>query len=104
MDSVDTNKLDTLKIKIEGLNKFHQIEILKILSNKLCKLNENKNGIFVNMSFLPSDVIEELDKYICYVEEQDETLKTIEFQKEEFKNIISEQESNNTIISYHSVK
>lgn len=104
MDSVDANTLDTLKVKIEGLNKFHQIEILKILSKNLCKLNENKNGIFINMSFLPSEVIGVLNKYICYVDEQDETLQTIEFQKEEFKTIISEQESVAPIISYHSTK
>jgi len=104
MDSVGVNKIDALKIKIEGLNKFHQIEILKILSKNLCKLNENKSGIFVNMSFLPSEVIDQLTRYIVYVEEQDETLQTIEFQKEEFKTIISEQESGNNLISYHSIK
>lgn len=97
-------KIDDLKIKIEGLNKFHQIEILKILSKNLCKLNENKSGIFINMSFLPSDVIEQLDRYVSYVEEQDETIQTVEFQKEEFKTILSEQESTNTLISYHSIK
>lgn len=97
-------KIDALKVKIEGLNKFHQIEILKILSKNLCKLNENKSGIFVNMSFLPSEVIDQLDRYVCYVEEQDETIQTVEFQKEEFKTILSEQDSNNTLISYHSIK
>ena len=54
MDSVNVNHLEELKQKIEALEKFHQIEILQILSKNLCKLNENKNGIFVNMSFLPS--------------------------------------------------
>ena len=62
------------------------------------KLNENKNGIFVNMSFLSKEVIQEIDKYVNYIQEQMEALQTIEYQKEEFKNIIAEKEEyENTI-------
>jgi hypothetical protein len=106
MDSINVNQLEELKQKIELLSKFHQIEILKILSKNLCKLNENKNGIFVNMSFLPNEVIHDLDKYMNYIEEQSETFQTLEYQKEEFKNIISEQEQNQLedIISYNTTK
>tara|TARA_B110000285_G_scaffold222356_1_gene276432 strand:- start:7562 stop:7882 length:321 start_codon:yes stop_codon:yes gene_type:complete len=106
MDSINVNQLEELKQKIELLSKFHQIEILKILSKNLCKLNENKNGIFVNMSFLPNEVIQDLDKYMNYIEEQSETFQTLEYQKEEFKNIISEQEQNQLedIISYNTTK
>lgn len=101
---MDANKLDDLKVKIEGLSKFHQIEVLKILSHNLCKLNENKNGIFVNMSFLPNEVINELEKYVCYVEEQDNTINTIECKKEEFKHIIAENDTSEAILSYTSTK
>ena len=45
-------KLETLKKTIETLNKYHQVEILKILTKNLCKINENKSGCYVNMSFL----------------------------------------------------
>jgi hypothetical protein len=104
MESIDAIKLDTLKVKIEGLSKFHQIEVLKILSHNLCKLNENKSGIFVNMSFLPNEVIGELEKYVRYVEEQDNTINTIEFKKEEFKNILAEHDTSEAILSYTSTK
>lgn len=40
--SIDVKHLDQLKNDIESLNKFHQVEILKIFSKNLCKLNENK--------------------------------------------------------------
>ena len=63
--------------------------ILKILSKNLCKLNENKSGIFVNMSFLQQDVIDELTKYIDYIDDQNETFQTIEYQKDEFKNTLT---------------
>ena len=104
MDTIDINHLESLKEKIETLNQLHQIEILKIFSKNLCKLNENKNGIFINMSFVPNEVIQEVDKYMGYIKEQSETFDTAEYQKEEFKNIILENEPTDNIISYNSVK
>ena len=82
MATVDVNKLEDLKEKIESLSKFQQVEILKILSKNMCKLNENKSGIFVNMTFLETDVIEEIEKYMSYVEDQADTFHTVEYQKE----------------------
>lgn len=78
--------LNRLKNQIEGMDKHHQIEILKILSKNLCKLNENKSGVYVNMTFLEQPIIEELEEYIKYMKEQEENLSTTEYQKEEFKN------------------
>ena len=89
MAMIDVNKLEAFKTKIETLNKFHQVEILKILSKNLCKLNENKSGIFINMSFLEEDVVEELTKYVDYIDDQNETFQTIEYQKDEFKNTLT---------------
>ena len=89
MAMIDVNKLEALKTKLETLNKFHQVEILKILSKNLCKLNENKSGIFINMSFLEEDVVEELTKYVDYIDDQNETFQTIEYQKDEFKNTLT---------------
>ena len=100
MATVDVNKLEDLKEKIEALSKFQQVEILKILSKNMCKLNENKSGIFVNMTFLETDVIEEIEKYMSYVEDQADTFQTVEYQKEEFKNIILEHEQPENTIAY----
>ena len=53
------NDLILLKEKIEKLNKFHQIEITRILNNRdNVTLNENKNGIFINLSVIDQDIIE----------------------------------------------
>jgi hypothetical protein len=103
MATVDVNKLENLKERIEVLSKFQQVEVLKILSKNLCKLNENKSGIFVNMTFLETEVVEELEKYMSYIEDQADTFKTVEYQKEEFKNIILEQEEPENTISYRYV-
>ena len=46
-------KLEEMKFMIEGMTKNHQIEILKIMTkNVAVKINENKSGVFVNLSFL----------------------------------------------------
>ena len=79
-------RLENIKNIIEGLNKYHQIEILRILNKSDCKLNENKSGVYVNMSFLPEETIVELEKYIDYIKDQEESLVKMEYQKEEFKN------------------
>jgi hypothetical protein len=83
-----TNELLTLiKDKIERMSKNNQIEILKILKkHQNIKLNENKSGIFVNLSFLSKEIIEEIDKYVNYVNDQEIDINTIETQKQEFKN------------------
>jgi hypothetical protein len=79
--------LAALKDKIERLGKNNQLEILSILKNTNgIKLNENKNGVFVNMSFLSSDSLAEIDKYVKYVSDQEKTLNEFENQKQDFKN------------------
>ena len=85
------------------MNKHHQIEILRILSKQLCKLNENKSGVYVNLTYINDDVIEELQKYIEYTKEQEETLITTEYQKEEFKTaLFNEKEDKDNITLYYS--
>jgi hypothetical protein len=95
----------TIKNKIESMNKYHQIEILKILSKNLCKLNENKSGVYVNLSFLNSETIDELQRYIDYTNEQETSLITVEYQKEEFKNafFIEKEDKDNKIVLYSSL-
>jgi hypothetical protein len=97
--------LENLKKTIENLNKYHQVEILKILTKNLCKINENKSGCYVNLSFLNDESIDEIEKYIAYVKDQEESLNTMEYQKEEFKNayFITKEDKDNPTISYSSI-
>ena len=79
-------KLEALKLRIEKMSKIHHIEILKILKQfDSIKLNENKSGIYINLSFLPEKAIEQIQEYIAYIIEQEESLNTAEYQKNEFK-------------------
>ena len=82
-----TEYLILLKDKIEKMTKMQQLDILRILKkNPAIKLNENKSGIFVNISFLPNDSIEEIEKYVKYICDQESELNLLENQKQEFKN------------------
>jgi hypothetical protein len=86
--------LENIKSSIEIMNKYHQIEILKILSKNLSKINENKSGVYVNLSFLPQDTINNLKDYITYTKEQEDSLNMIECQKTEYKNAFFSEKDN----------
>jgi len=79
--------LESMKTKIEKMSKNHHTEILKILkTNSNVKLNSNKNGVYVNISFLDDETIEKINKYLNYIDDQESTLLTAEYQKEDFLN------------------
>jgi hypothetical protein len=86
--TIKTNDgLSLLKNKIENMSKTNHIEILQILKkHQNVKLNENKSGVFVNLSFLSNELLEEINKYVNYINEQESVINTIETQKQEFKN------------------
>jgi hypothetical protein len=95
--------LNRLKERIEKLNKFHQIEILKLLkTNDSCTLNENKNGIFVNLTSLSDGLIFELEKYLEYVQKQESQLSEIEKQKNILSNTFFKDNKDNAPISLNA--
>lgn len=97
--------LEKIKTMIEKMNKYHQIEILKILSAHSCKLNENKSGVYVNLSFLSTETLDAINNYIEYTIEQEDSLNTMEYQKEEFKNAFFNEkgDKDNVTILYSSI-
>lgn len=87
MFQLSNESLSAIKDKIERMPKNNQIEVLKILKKyQNIKLNENKSGIFVNLSFLSKEILGEIDKYVNYVNDQENVINTIECQKQVFKN------------------
>jgi len=82
-----TDKLNLMREQIENMTKFNQIAILRILSDdKSVTINENKNGIYINMTDIPSKKLHEIEEYITYVLTQENTLNDFEKQKESYKN------------------
>lgn len=82
---MDTDKLITIKDKIENLSKIHQIEILRIFNNcNNVTLNENKNGIFINLTDVEEKIIYNIEKYLQYVSKQELTLSEAEIKKGDY--------------------
>jgi hypothetical protein len=77
-----TNYLMSLKDGIENMPVIHQIEILRILYSKQTQINENKNGVFVNISKINDTTLRELEDYMKYVIQQEKQLNEIEEQKQ----------------------
>ena len=53
--------------------------------NPTSKINENKSGVFINLSLLSVVVLEEIEFYLNYVHDQENSLLQFEYQKKEFK-------------------
>jgi len=78
-----------IKDSIEKMPKNNQLEILKILKKENTRLNENKSGTFVNLSYLPLPVIEEIYNYVCYTKDQEITIQIMECEKETLSKLIT---------------
>ena len=78
-------ELENLKSKIEALSKEHHITILKILKKTMNNLNENKNGVFINLTEVSSDILDELKNYCKYIDTQEKKLDKIENNQKEIE-------------------
>jgi NTP pyrophosphatase (non-canonical NTP hydrolase) len=99
INNYSVSELNYIRESIENMNKFNQIEVLRILhNNKYVTLNENKYGVHINISDLKKEILDELLVYINYVNTQEKTLHNIEKEKETYKNIFFEKDNkdNNT--------
>jgi hypothetical protein len=87
VNNYSVSELNYIRETIENMNKFNQIEILRIL-NKYSDvtINENKYGIHINLSELRKEILDEMNIYIKYVNTQEIALNKVEKQKEDYKN------------------
>ena len=67
-----------------------------------CTLNENKNGIFINLTSLNDKIIYELDKYLEYVEKQETQLSETETQKSILSNTFFKDNKDNVSITLNA--
>jgi hypothetical protein len=83
---MEVEQLERIKLQIEKMSSAQQLEILKILhENENVKINENKSGVYVNLSFLPNNVVVQMQEYLKYVNDQENSLNVIENRKESVK-------------------
>jgi hypothetical protein len=88
INNYSVSELNYLRESIENMNKFNQIEVLRILTKHKNEviINENKYGIHVNLSEINNEILHELDVYIKYVNTQETALREDEKQKEDYRN------------------
>ncbi|MHA2082145.1 MAG: hypothetical protein ACXABD_00185 [Candidatus Thorarchaeota archaeon] len=96
------DELTKIKSAVEKMNKFHQVSILKLLTSRQgLTINENNNGVFINLSDLDNETLKTLYNYIHYVNEQESDLSYHEQEKEKYKSVyfdnISEETSNKKV-------
>ena len=77
--------LNALHKKIECLPETSHFEVFKIIKKYNIPYNENSNGIFINMSHMKNDCIEELTSHINWLEEQKSFMQTDEKKKEQYR-------------------
>jgi len=88
-------EIENIKRSIDILSKTHHIEILKILKKfPEVKLNENKSGVYINLTFLPKNVLDSINEYLIYINGQEKMLELAENEKIFFKNQINLQDDN----------
>ena len=86
--------LESLKTQIEKLEKEQQLEVLKRLhNNQEVKLNENKSGVYINLSFLPTSAVNDIKKHLDYIKDQEQSLKLAESQKQKYVKTYFEHEA-----------
>jgi hypothetical protein len=91
MDKAKENRLVAMTQSIDRMQKQHHIEILRILKTQSTEnrvtINENRYGVYINLSFVPDATLNVLDAYIKYVQLQETTLESMELQKREIESI-----------------
>jgi len=102
INDFSVNELNYIRESIENMNRFNQIEVLRIFKKySEVIINENKYGIHINLSEIKKEILDELNMYINYVNTQEVALKLVEQKKEDYKNTYFSKDikDNNKIIS-----
>jgi repressor of nif and glnA expression len=86
VETYTDEELINLQTIIENMEKTNQVKVLRILKkHNDVTINENKNGIHINLSEIKKPIIDDLMTFINYVNKQELMLSPDEKIKEEYK-------------------
>ena len=74
-----------LRDRVESLPKVHHKEVARILLDNNTTYDENKNGMFINLSTVPQEVLEKVARFVTYVDLQQETIATGESERKDIE-------------------
>ena len=78
-------ELAKMRDTIENLNKEQQIQILRLFKENKIPINENKNGVFINLTGMSDDILSKLHTHLEHIISQENLLKTTEDVKKTYK-------------------
>lgn len=82
--------LSDMKTSVEKMTVQEHIEVLRIIkTNDNIKINENRNGVYINMSLLSPETITAIQTYITYLTERTQILETGETLKSGIEQFLS---------------
>ena len=79
-----------MKNSIEIMDKNNQIEVLRLLHKNKTVLNENKNGIHINLTELNDEILLNIYNFVEYLNTQENKLNDEECEKQKYKNMFFE--------------
>lgn len=86
-NNFDVKILYDIQKSIQSMSKYNQIQVAKILyTYTSINLNENKYGLFINLTELNDDIINKLIDFIKYINIQENNINEFENYKNEIKN------------------
>jgi hypothetical protein len=74
-----------LRDRVESLPKNYHKDIARILLEHNTTYDENKNGMFINLSTVSQDVLEKIARFVSYVDLQQETIMTGETERKDLQ-------------------
>jgi tRNA U34 5-carboxymethylaminomethyl modifying enzyme MnmG/GidA len=85
-NDISDENIIKLRNSIEKLNPSYHKFIFNIFKKHNIEYSENKNGIFINLSEVDNNVINEVNTYLLYLNKQEQQINKIENQKIEYQN------------------
>jgi len=77
-----------IKNKVDNLSENEVTEIFKIIKNNNEKYSTNKNGIFINLSTLKKNTIQEICNFLFFCDNNNKAIDEEEIERAKYKDII----------------
>lgn len=75
----------TICDEIYNLSNDKHVELFKIFKKHNVPFSENKNGIFINLNSVDSEIMKEVREYLVYIEKQEKMINDFENEKQMYK-------------------
>jgi hypothetical protein len=76
MNSLTRREKEHIKRDISKLEKDELIEVYKIISNSTDKISKNKNGVFINLKYIPDETLLQIRSFIQFRKDHINQLNT----------------------------